>query len=116
MTLAEIKSARSDPSRLETLRLELRNALIAKMELQSIKFEPFTQDIVRGKYDAEIGEQDVAEWAESRARSWHAKVIVQLKYRAMKSAAGPILRAGWNNQVPYCRNKPTSEMLKEAGL
>lgn len=116
MKLAEIKAARRSPSTLETLRLDLRDSLIKKMERQAIKFEPFTHDIIRGKYDADIGEQDAVEWAESRARSWHAEVIVQIKSRSVKSAAGPILLAGWNHRVPYCRNKPTSEMLKEAGL
>jgi hypothetical protein len=116
MTLSEIQGARFDPPKLETLRVQLRDALIAKMDRQSIEFEPFAQDIARGLYDAEIGDQDVVEWAESRARYWHGQVVEQMRAAgALKGAGGAvIMRAGWNARVPYVRNMPTPEMIAEA--
>jgi hypothetical protein len=102
----------------EALRIELRDRLIAKMDRQAIKFEPFTLDIARGAFDELIEAVDLEDWALALAQRWHAQVIVQMREAGgLRAADGTVIvRAGWNRAVPYCRNIPTPEMIREAGL
>lgn len=66
--------------------------------------------------------QDHPEWTDEQclafAREGHAKAIAGLKRAIQIERNGfePVERQvpRWNNKIPYCRNLPTLEMLKEA--
>lgn len=92
----------------EQERLALRDELIAAFN-GAIKYEPFTVDVVAGRWDKARAGRDLKEWMLEKAKLWHAKAIEQL------SRAEPPDYARWNNGVPYCRNVLTPDLLKEAG-
>lgn len=116
MTRDELIALRLDPEKLEAFRISLRDELILAAEKSAIKFEPFTQDIVRGKYDAAFA-TDVYEWALIQAQAWHVEAIAQMGgLVAFRVNGKPVMKPGWNHGVPYCRNIPTPEMFEEAGL
>ena len=52
---------------------------------------------------------DHPEWSDAEclafARKWHVVAIANLKRDPAK----------WNDGIPYCRNQPTVDNLKEAG-
>lgn len=67
--------------------------------------------------------QDHPEWTDEQclafAREWHAKAMEGLRRAVRIEQAGwePVERQHprWNNKIPYVRNLPTPEMLREAG-
>lgn len=79
----------------------------------AIKYTPMLHDHGEGTSDAWTDKQCVA-----FAKKWHAEAIIGLRTAlvAERMGLGPWAEQSprWNNGVPYCRNQPTAEMLKEA--
>lgn len=76
-------------------RLIERVTPIVKKFNGAIKYIPMIQD------DPELTEEECIAFA----KKWHAVAIERLRNNV----------EGWNEGIPYCRNIPTPEMLKEAG-
>lgn len=67
---------------------------------------------------------DHPEWTDDQciefAKKNHAIAIAQLSAKPLtlisvvSSPESSALLSGWNNGVPYCRNIPTNDMIKEA--